>query len=348
VPPGLAELVDQVLAYTKFNVDPKRPAAGDTLTFETVPGIMPAMPADVTGSSTGGSIAGQPLGPLNLVLNSIVRPVRFRVQYVLTVNGTVVAAPAITPLTGGNLPDSGPLMGLLRVPPVLVPEHQATPTVPATFTARVTVGIEGVEQTRDITVPLTLAAVPVPELLVLQADPNDEDWPSNKTFILTRVGTQLSDAGEIIASLNNVIQVLNATGDLLGLTGAVLGTTVQGFRDTINMITRTGFVIAGIANEEAPDLDDYNDFDDEARSSILLGRVGTKVSFFSGEDYNALVGGEDEVSTFEITQDFGAAATPAPITTGFGIHRVPDWRSRMWDTDSSDNMDDCESCKFVS
>jgi hypothetical protein len=344
--PGFEDVVTQILAFTRFDANPKQPQPGELITLETVPGLFPIIPAQLVGQL---SIPGLMGGNVPVSLESLVKTVKFTVRYRLEIDGKDQGGLTIDPLTAASLPDSDPLAGLLRIAPPLVPEHAAKPTVPANLIAKIHVEIEDINKDgtldKEIPIPLTLVPITVPTLLVLQSDPDDPDWASSKTFVMTRLGSQLQSASDAVAKLNDVVQVVNSVKDILD-PGLAVDALLGGLGDTLAMINKAGFSIAGFAVDEAPDLDDYDDFDDEARKSLLLGPVGTKVQFFSGEDYNALVGGENEVSTFEIrpADDFGAVAG---LTMGFGINKELDWFHKMWDTDSSDNMNDVESCKFV-
>jgi hypothetical protein len=336
-PPDGKFLAEQIVAYTKIDVNPKNPQPGETMTIETIPGIFPIIPSQLSGA-----LNIPVTGPLDVVLATLVRAVQFTVRYKIVVNGTTVSSLTLEPLTPMSLPDSDPLMAMFRVAPPLVPEHKAHTPSKAELIATVKVVIESNTVEKDVKIPLELTAIPLPTLLVLKSDPNDPDWPSNKVFVMTRLGSQLTSVSDTVSSLNAAIQVLNSVKDIFGW-GTAFDLLLGGLGDALGLIVDAGSV-AGFAIEEAPDLDDFDDFDDEARSSVLFGPVGTSVKFFSGEEYNGLAAGEDEESTFTITDDFGAAQG---ITTGFGIHKEPDWYGRGWDTDSSDNMNDMESCKFT-
>ena len=335
------ELLEQILAYTHVDCHPKKVQPGDIVSLLTVPGFLPALPTQSLGSL---QIPG-PLGTstVPVVLDTVVEIIRFSVRYRVEVNGTPLASLTIEPQTAGSLPNSDPLAGTFKLPPPLVAETDGAAVVQAQLIATVRVEVEGFEREDEVSIPLELVPIPIPTVLVLQSDPGDEDYPTNKTFVMTRVGSQLSSVGEVIGALDGAIQMVNSVKDVLDV-GWPVTAFLGGLQDALDMISDSAFAIAGFAVEEAPDLDDYNDFDDEARRSILFGPVGTAVEFFSGEEYNGLALGEDEVSTFTITEDFGASAG---ILTGFGIHKELNWRNRMWDTDSSDEMDDVESCRFV-
>jgi hypothetical protein len=242
-----------------------------------------------------------------------------------------------------TLPDSDPLLAMFRAAPPLVREEAAKKSVNGEMVATISLDVEGHKIEKDVHVPLQLVPIPIPTLLVLKSDPNDPDWPSSKIFVMVRLGSAMKSASDAIQTLNNVIQLVNSVKDLLNFTAGVFDLFIGGLSDTLDALQSTGFTIAGFAVEEAPDLDDFDDFDDEARFSIMFGPVGTKATFYSGEDYNGLFAGDNESSQFVISDDFGAGT---PINTGFGIHRVTSWQSRNWDTDSDDNMNDCESCNF--
>lgn len=336
-PPDATYLVDQILAYTRVDINPKRPEPGERMTIETVPGILPLVPSNFEGT-----IPLPITGPATVLLKALIKPVEFSVKYSLTVNGNPVSSLNLEPLTPLSLSNSDPLMALLRVAPPLVPEHATHAPVKAELVATIKVGVENVVNEKAVKIPLELIPIPLPTLLVLKGDPNADSDPSNKVFVMTRLGSTLSSLSDAVSSLNAVVQTLNSVKDLFSW-GAAFDLLVGGLGDTLALIN-SATEVAGFAVEEAPDLDDFNDFDDEARVSILFGPVGTTVEFFNGEDYNELFLGDNEKSTFTITDDFGAALG---ITTGFGIHRVPNWFNRMWDTNSSEEMDDMESCKFV-
>lgn len=341
-PVDYALLAEQIMAYTKVKVTPLRTEVGERMTVETIPGVLPFIPADLAGT-----LSLPITGPVNLLLESLVKAVKFTVKYKIKIDGAdAPSQPVFEPLTPMNLPDSDPLLALFQIPPPLVREEGAqTLLMPAELVATISLDLEGNQVTRDVPVPLELAAIPIPTLLVLKSDPNDEDWPSSKIFIMVRLGSTMQSASAVIQKLNDVIQLVNSVKNLLNFSVGVVDLFVDGLEEALAAVQTAGFTIAGLAVEEAPDLDDHDDFDDEARNSILIGPVGTKVNFYSGEDYNALALGENEVSTFEITpaDDFGFAAG---IVTGFGIHRVTSFQDRDWDTDPGDDMDDVESCNF--
>jgi hypothetical protein len=341
-PVDYAKLADQIMAYTKVSVTPLEPDVGQRMTVETVPGILPFLPSDLAGT------LNLPVtGAVNVLLESLVKAVKFTVKYKVKMNGAdAPSQPVFEPLTPMNLPDSDPLLALFRIPPPLVPEEGAQTLTPAELVATISLDLEGNQIERDVTVPLQLTAIPIPTLLVLKSDPNDEDWPSSKIFLMVRLGSAMQSASAVIQKVNDVIQLVNSVKDVLGFSVAVVDLFVGGLQEALDAAQTAGFSIAGLAVEEAPDLDDFDDFDDEARSSILIGPIGTKIHFYSGEEYNGLALGDNEVSTFEITpdHDFGKSAG---VVTGFGIHRVTSFRDRNWDTDpSDDDMDDVESCNF--
>ena len=333
--PDFDFLAKQILAYTRVDWDPKFPKVGEKIMVQTIPGILPFIPADLTGTAIG----GLPTGPLNVALNALVRAVSFKVKYKVFVNGTESSSVNIEPLSPSSLPDSDPLQALLLIAPPLIEDRKLDTPVNIEIQATITVEVEGNKAEAPFKIPIPIPPIPIPAFLVLTG--GDEEG-ENKVFVMVRPGSSITDINGAVTTINSVVQALNSVKDVLDF-GLAFDALVGSLTDAADMITGAA-QIAGFAVEEAPDLDDYNDFDDEPRKSILFGPVGTAVEFFSGEDYNANIGGDDEVSTFTITEDFGAAAG---VTTGFGVHRVSDWNSRMWDTDSDDNMDDCESCRFI-
>jgi hypothetical protein len=336
-PVDYAELARQIMAYTKVNVTPKKADIGERMTVETIPGILPFLPSDLAGT------LNLPVtGAVDVLLESLVKAVKFTVRYKVMVDGKELSSLTLEPLTPMSLPDSDPLLAMLRIPPLLVPEEKSQATTQGELIATVSLELEGNALSRDVSVPLEVVPIPFPTLFVAVSDPNDEDYPSAKIFMMARLGSAMQSASDAVKTLNTVIGAVNSVKDLLDL-GTGFDLLLGGLTDTLALATKVGFTPVGLAIEEAPDLDDYSDFDDEARQSILIGPVGTKVTLYSGEDWNANLGGENERAEFVITEDFGAAAG---VTTGFGVHRVSDWRNRMWDTDSGDNMDDVESCNF--
>lgn len=326
-PPDFKFLADQILAYTKVDVNPKIPSPGERMTVETIPGILPFIPSDLAGS------LNLPLtGPVDVLLQALIRAVHFSVKYKVMVDGKELSSLKLEPLTPLSLPDSDPLMALFRIAPPLVPDYRAHVPVKVEFVATVRVDVEGNVNEKSVTIPLDVAPIPIPTLLVLTGN--------NKVFAMARAGSGVTDLSGAVGAINSVVQALNKVKDLLSW-GPALDLLLGGLGDAASRIASGG--PAGFAVEEAPDLDDYNDFDDEADAALLIGPVGTQVRFYSGEEYNELAGGENERTTITLT-DLGA---PFGIATGFGLHKESGWQStRMWDTDSDDDMDDVESCRF--
>lgn len=327
-PPDFEFLADQILAYTKVDVNPKRPQAGERMTVNTIPGILPFVPQDLAGQ------LNLPLTePVDLLLKALVHAVKFSVKYQVTVDGTPTSSLAIEPLTPLNLPDSDPLMALLRVAPLLVPDFKAQEPVKVELVATVRVDVEGNVNEKAVKVPLDVIPIPIPTLLVLTGN--------DKVFAMGRAGSGITDISNAVSSINSVVQALNNVKDLLNF-GLAFDVLLGGLGEAASMLASGG--PAGFAVEEAPDLDDYNDFDDEADRMLLIGPVGTEVRFYSGEEYNELAAGENERTTVVLSADLGA---PAGVTTGFGFHKEDSWQStRGWDTDPGDEMDDVESCRF--
>ncbi len=326
-PPDFKLLTEQILAYTKIDVNPKNPKPGERMTVETIPGILPFIPADLAGQFN------LPVtGPVEVLLEALVKAVNFSVKYKVTVDGTETSSVTWEPLTPMSLPDSDPLMALLRIAPPLIPEFKANTPPKVELTATVKVDVEGNVLEKDVKVPLDLVAIPIPALLVLTGN--------GKVFVMGRAGG-VADISGAVNTINSAVQALNAVKDLLNF-GLAFDVLLGDLADTASMIASGGPV--GFAVEEAPDLDDYSDFDDEPDEALLIGPIGTEVRFYSGEDYNDLALGDDEVTRFRLDTDIGA---PFSVTTGFGFIKETGWQTtRMWDTDPDDEMDDVKSCRF--
>ena len=339
-PPGPAALLEQILSYTKVDVNPKSPTPGQVMTVETVPGILPFQTPALSGATSPLPVGG----PLNLTLNSLIQAVEFSVKYKVKINGTDAnPQPKFEPLTAGNLPNSDPLLAWFQIPPLLIPEHLSHgPAVKGELIATVKVKVEGLEQTKDIPVPMALVTIPIPCLLVL--------YGNNKVFLMVRSGSHITDAASAAGLISSAIAALNGVRDLLNF-GPAFDLLLGDLTDVIGLIAKGGPV--GVAVEEAKDLDDYSDFDDEAEEMALFGPVGTEVRFYSGEEFNGLFLGEDEVKQVRLDTDIGTEAG-AGVLTGFGFARSSGWqgdvkadKSNAYTTDDEDNLDDVESCRFV-
>lgn len=342
-------LIDQILQHTKVDVNPKKPEPGDQMTVETIPGFLPLIYPDLSAHFVDPVLGVE----VPVIVDTLVKPVKFSVHYKVVLGDKVlldteVDMSTITSLSPLELPDSAPLMGLIRLPPPLVAEHEAKPTENAEFIASFNVEVEGsapLDPRPEVHIPLELVAIPIPTLLILKSDPDDEDYPSSKIFVMTRLGSALSSASDAVSILNSAVQVLNEVKDIPG--GAGFDLLLGNLSKAVDMIKSPGFTIAGFAVEEAPNFDDMDDFDDEARSSLMIGPVGTRVWLYNSFEFNnSEEAGEDESSVFEITEDLGNSLDP-PIPLGFGVHEITDLKSKNWDTDPGDDpMDDIESCNF--
>lgn len=331
-PPGPEALRDQILAYTKVDVNPKNPKPGERMTVETIPGILPFVTPDLAGK------LNLPTGPLDVTLNSLIQIVQFSVKYKITVNGEDMnPQPEFESQTAANLPDSDPLLAWFRLLPPLIPEHAAHAPLKVELVATVKVAVEdslGVKATeQEIKVPLDLVPIPIPCLLVL--------FGNSKVFVMVRAGSLITDVTLAANLINTTVQTLNSVKDLLSW-GPAFDLFLGDLGDTLSLLSKGGPV--GVAVEEAMDLDDFNDFDDEADEMALFGPVGTEVRFYSGEEFNELDGGENEVTAIRLKSDIGASSG---VSTGFGFVRETAWQStRGWDTDAGDEMNDVESCRF--
>jgi hypothetical protein len=340
-PPGPEVLLQQILAFTKVDVTPKSPTAGQVMTVETVPGILPFQTPALSGVTSPLPVGG----PLNLTLNALIQAVEFSVKYKVKINGADAnPQPTFEPLTAGSLPNSDPLLAWFQVPPLLVPEHLSHgPATKGELIATIKVKVEGLEETKDIPVPLALVTIPIPCLLVL--------YGNNKVFLMVRSGSHITDAASAASLASSAISTLNGVRDLLNF-GAAFDLLLGDLTDVIGLIAKGGPV--GVAVEEALDLDDYNDFDDEAEEMALFAPVGTEVRFYSGEEFNELAAGENEVKQVRLLTDIAADAGVPGVTTGFGFARSSGWqddvkadKSNAYTTDDEDNLDDVESCRFV-
>lgn len=325
-PPDFNALADQILAYTKVDVNPKRPEPGEWMTVETIPGILPFVPTSLAGAIPTLT------GPVSVVFETLVHVVNFSVKYEVVIDGTPVSSLNLTPLTPTTLPGSDPLLAMFRLAPPLVPDFKAEEGIEAELVATIKISVEGNAKEEEVKVPLDLIPVPIPTLLVLTGN--------NKVFGMSRLGSAMNDLSGAVSSVNSVLQTLNDVKDILDW-GPVFGAFTGGLTEIAGALASGG--PAGFAVEEAPDLDDYNDFDDEAEQAFLFGPINTEVRFYSGEEYNELFAGDDEVTRLKITNDIGGGT----VTTGFGFIKDAGWQSsRGWDTDPGDEMDDVESCRF--
>jgi hypothetical protein len=335
-PPDFKFLAEQILAFTRVDWDPKNPQVGEQVAVQVIPGILPFVPPEFAG--TTGPLGGLGGGPVSVALNALVHAIKFKVKYSVTTDGKPGKFKQ-TSLSAASLPDSDPLQALFLIAPKLIEDRLLGTKVTTELVVTVTVEVEGQSASAPFKIPLPIPPIPLPTFLVLTG--GDEPG-ENKVFVMVRTGSTLKDVNGAVTTINSVVQALNSVKDVLDL-GNGFVPLVGSLTSAVDIITGATSV-AGFATEAAPDLDDFNDFDDEANSSLLFGPVGTAVEFFSGEDYNALFAGENEKSTFKITDDFGGSV----VTTGFGQHRVTDWTTRPWDTDSSETMEgSCESCRFV-
>lgn len=324
-----AALADQILAYTSVDANPKNPEPGERMTLETAPGILPLVPADVTGTANFPA-----LGPTGLTINSLIKTIKFTVKYKVLVNGAEYSQVKFEPLTPAVLPDSDPLKALLRVGPPLVPEHSAHTPLKVELAAVISVDVEGHHSEKEVKFPLDIPAIPVPSMLVLTGN--------SKVFVMVRPGSKITDVTLAASQINSALTALNNVKDLLNW-GPVFDLFLGGLNDVLGMLSSGGPV--GVAVEQAPNFNDFNDFDDEADQMGLIGPIGTEVRFYSGFDFNELAGGEDEVTRIRLNKDIGDGGG---VVTGFGFVRESGWQTtRMWDTDSEDEMDDVESCRYV-
>ncbi|MFF7534981.1 hypothetical protein ACFZB2_38745 [Streptomyces bobili] len=322
-------LANQILAYTSVDANPKSPEPGERMTIETVPGILPFAPADVTGTANFPA----PFGPTGLTFNSLIKAIKFTVKYKVLVNDAEYSQVKLEPLTPAVLPDSDPLKALLRVGPPLVAEHSAHTPLKVELAAVISVDVEGHTNQKEVKFPLDIPAIPVPAMLVLTGN--------SKVFVMVRPGSKITDVTLAASQVNSALTALNNVKDLLNWGEPVFKLFLDDLSDVLGMLSSGGPV--GVAVEQAPNFDDFNDFDDEADQMALIGPIGTEVRFYSGFDFNELVGGEDEVTRIRLNTDIGGG-----VATGFGYARESGWQTtRMWDTDSEDEMDDVESCRYV-
>jgi hypothetical protein len=337
-PPDFKFLADQIAAYTRVEWDPKSPQPGQPIFVETIPGILPFVPPDLAGK------LGLPTGPVDLLLQALVKVVKFKVHYEVKKDGTTLVKDTDytrTDLSPANLPDSDPLQALFSIPPpvVLVEDRKAAGITPSKLVLVVTISVE-VEgnhgQAAPVTIPLQIPTVtiPIPALLVLTGN--------DKVFVMGRTGSSVSSVSGVLSTVNSILSTLNSVKNFVTW-GAALGLFVSGLTDVINTIESVP-TVAGFAFESAHDLDKFSDFDDDANASILLGPVGTQVELFSDTDFDK----GNEWSTFTIDKDIGEPT----FATGFGILKY-DWRGKNWDHDGGDEMADaegdgnCESCRFI-
>src|SRR5688572_8808186 len=106
-PVDFEELAKQIMAHTKVRVTPMKPEVGERMTVETVPGILPFLPSDLTGS-----LSFPLTGAATVLLTSLVKAIKFTVKYKLFVEGKEQASLTLEPLTPMMLPDSDPLLAM--------------------------------------------------------------------------------------------------------------------------------------------------------------------------------------------------------------------------------------------
>lgn len=373
-----SELASQIIQFTKVNVTPAGEIApGEPVIVEVIPGYAPLVPPNVSGQLTGTGTGTVELPaptvadpnatktveiPIELVLDAAelvlnAADVTFSVEYSITEtdeNGNEkeysnFSLESMVPEIEGETPDSQPMMVKLTVLPPVVPEHEFKPLKTLQLHVKITVDVVGNKKTGEVPpIDLPVVPIPIPTLLILRGDKNDDGgpngtaYPSSCFIVVTRSGSALASASDAINALNTAIDTLNKVKDIPG--SFVLDLLLGGLTDAVDDVA--GYVpYAQIFFEEVPYLTDVDDdgdgFDDEPRLLVLIGPVGTKVTLYSGEDYNNYAAGENLESTLEITQSLAG-------DIGIGVLRIPALDETDWQNKDADDeqMYDIESCNF--
>jgi hypothetical protein len=324
--PDVQTLAQNILAFTQIEWDPKNPKPGDEVVVRIIPGLPLGFPA--------------PAGDLTDLLNTLVSSIKISVEYAVEDGDGNPVSNRVTPISPQSpspQPPPAPLQAVLTIAPRFVDELQiGDPLKPYNLVAKITVEADGMQHPGTITVPLPMPPVPIPGVLLVSKDANH----SGELFILVRTGSALTSAGAIVSTINSVIQVVNSVKDVVAFATLLLPHLHQAV-DTIN----NAGGIAGIASGGASDLEDYDEFDDEGSSMLLIAPAGTTVEFFNDEDFSGPFVGEGHKSTVT-AEDVGATLG---VATGIGVHEESDWSNRPWDdSDGNDNMnDDMVSVRFV-
>jgi hypothetical protein len=197
----------------------------------------------------------------------------------------------------------------------------------------VEVNVDGNVASHEAVFPIIVRmalSVSIPSVLLLSKDANH----SGELFILMRGWVGGNTADEIVRALTSLMQVALGFGKLR-FDWANLLQPVQLAIDTITKASK----IAGICSQGVGNLGDYDGFDNDASSCLLIAPTGTQVEVWNDDDFS---GEETVLKAKDLYRGVDAGGT------GIGVVDEKDWSARSWDSDPGDYMnDDAVSTRFV-
>jgi hypothetical protein len=296
---------------------------------DIVIGIVPQKPAD-----------------FDLLGGSLVKRISMKVSYRVTALAgpphmlhrdheySLTPAPVSSGISGGAPlspfipPDSDPFQAALTI---------FTPfgvdTAVYEVGVNVEVNVDGNLASHETVFPLIIRmklALPIPSVFLLSKDANH----SGELFILVRQPVGMNRADDIVMALTRLIQAGQGFGTLMFDWVNVLR-PIQLAIDTITKASK----IVGIGSREVGNLGDYDGFDNEASSCLLIAPTGTQVEVWNDDDFS---GEESVFKAKDLYLEVDAGGT------GVGFVDEMNWSSRWWDSDPGDSMnDDAVSVRFV-
>jgi hypothetical protein len=360
-PASPLDIAQQIADATRVVSDASEATPGKLVHVEIIPGFSPALPTSSTLTLTVGT-----LGALSGAISTLIDSIRIGVKITVTQGGNpatpgvdFIATPALgntgtscdsaTIDTTGNLtttPDPLSLTFLLR-PPIGEDINVGMPALDYVIDINLCINVEGVTLNKDIQIPISVPAIPIPVILVLGKHANfgvgDDAW----LFVMVQAGSPIKSLDQVITTFNSLARVIRSLEALFSFASDFIH-AVSLAATAISTIPSVFFHQGGFVS----DMDDAagSDIDDEASAALIIGlgvgTVGTSpnpinvtltgqptaVTFYSDTGF------EDDHVTFTVTE-----LLPGSV---LGIAKQLNFSGMHWDTSSDTINDAIEGFRF--
>jgi len=358
------DIAQQIADATRVVTDASDAAPGKLVHVDILPGLSPAIPTSSTLTGTLGT-----LGALSGTLNTFIDSVRIGVKITVTQGGDpailgvdFIPTPTL-PNTGsscdsatidsttGNLkstPDPLSLTFLLR-PPIGEDINVGLPALDYVIDINLCINVEGVTLNKDIQIPVSVPAIPIPVMLVLGKHPNfgtgDDAW----LFVMVQAGSPIKSLDQVITTFNSLARVVRSLEALFSF--------ASDFIDALSLAAKAISTIPSVFFHQGgfvSDMDDAagSDIDDEASAALIIGLgVGTVTVGTSHKLINITLTGEPTAVTFYSDtgfEDDHVTFTVTELLPGsvLGIAEKLDFSGMHWDTSSDTINDAIEGFRF--
>ncbi|PCE34426.1 hypothetical protein [Burkholderia ubonensis] len=336
----MANLATQILDLTRVVTDADDAQPGKPVQISVLPGFSSSLPTTTTlnGVTLSGALVGalpsSLTGTITGVLNTLVDPVTLKVTYQVKKDGMPVATTDFTatpPIAVASVP-SDPLNVAFLLKPPVGEDTSATEPSHYQIDVNLTVTVEGVSESKTITVPIDMPAIQIPALLLLGKHANfaayDGDNPGS-LFVMVRASSPLRELGEVVAALNRLMGLLKTVKSVLDV-GSVFLDTLGYAATLIGTIPTIYFSVGNTPNLDGEGLS----FEDDASALLLIGVKDTKVTLYSDGGFEK--GGIDEEYSVFTVDEIAISGIP----TGLGLIKIDTFVGLDWQTDKGDHMND--------